>query len=467
MGGGISGLSAAFWLEKMVSRQSVDAEISLLEKSTQLGGVIRSVATDGYLLEAGPEGWASYKPAAKRVVQELGLQQELIGSNDAHRRTLIVRAGRLTALPDGMMFLAPVDARAFWRSAPLSLQGKLRASLEPLIPRSRGDLSVRRFFERRLGREFTENLVEPLTSAIYGSDFELLSAPSTLPELYRAEQRAGSLWKGLRRLANMTTKVSVLTTMKRGMAQLTDALERTLKTTRILRDISGLRMRTSGRQLLLSATVFEEAFDALILCTPADASAEILEPEIPEIAPLLRSVPYATSTLVYLAYRRDEFDHPLDGFGFIVPRRENRAVDACTWVNTKFDYRCPPDRVLLRCAIHDRAGRKPAPDGLLVEQMNREIRTIMGVSCQPVMTRVMPASGGIPQLLVGHGDRLARIREILGRYPGLALAGSFTRGVGVPDCVRTAQEAVADIIERLTGTRPAAGEATVSGRRQR
>lgn len=465
MGGGISGLSAAFWLEKLVSQHSVDANISLLEKSTELGGVIRSVATDGYLLEAGPEGWATYKPAAKRIIQELGLLQEMIGSNDAHRRTLIVRGGRLTALPDGMMFLAPVDARAFWRSAPLSLPGKLRASLEPLVPRSRGDLSVRRFFERRLGREFTDNLVEPLTSAIYGSDFEELSAPSTLPELYRAEQRAGSLWRGLRRFANMSTKVSVLTTMKRGMAQLTEALENGLKSTRILRGVSGLRLGTSGRTLILTAEDFEEVFDALILCTPADASADILQHEIPDVAPLLRSVRYATSTLVYLAYRRDEFDHPLDGFGFIVPRRENRAVDACTWVDRKFDYRCPADRVLLRCAIHDRVGRELPQDGSLVEQMNREIRTIMGVSCQPVMARVIPASGGIPQLLVGHGARLARIQEILTPYPGLALAGSFTRGVGIPDCVRTAQEAVVGVVERLTGARPAIAEVAASGHR--
>jgi oxygen-dependent protoporphyrinogen oxidase len=466
VGGGISGLSAAFWLEKLVGRQSLDAEISLLEKSAKLGGVIHSVVVDGYLLEAGPEGWASYKVAAKKIIQELGLQQEMIGSNDEHRRTLIVRGGRLTALPDGMMFLAPVDARAFWRSAPLTLRGKLRASLEPLVPRSQGDLSVRRFFERRLGREFTENLVEPLTSAIYGADFEELSAPSTLPELYRAEQRAGSLWKGLRRFANMTTKISVLATMRRGMAQLTEAIEESLQVTRITRGVTGLRLRASDKRLVLTAEDFEEAFDALILCTPAGASADILEPSIPEVAPLLRSVPYATSTLVYLAYRRDEFDHPLDGFGFIVPRRENRAIDACTWVNRKFDFRCPEDRILLRCAIHDRAGREVPRDGSLVERMSQEIQAIMGVHCQPVMARVIPASGGIPQLLVGHGARLAQIQEILGPYPGLALAGSFTRGVGVPDCVRTAQEAVLGVVERLTGTRPTIGEATVSGRRR-
>ena len=444
VGGGISGLSAAFDLERSVAERGLEADISLLEKKQELGGVIRSVRLNGFLLEAGPEGWASYKPAAKKLVQDLGLEQEIIGSNDSHRRTLIVREGRLTALPDGMMFLAPVDAWAFWNSAPLSLPGKLRASLEPLVPRSRDDLSVRRFFERRLGREFTEKLVEPLTSAIYGSDFEELSAPSTLPELYRAEQRAGSLWWGLRRFANLSTKVSALTTMKAGMAQLTDALEERLRNTRIRRGIRGLRLGRSGKQLVLTAEAFEEAFDAVILCTPANASAEILEDEIPDAAPLLRSIPYASSTLVYLAYRRDEFDHPLDGFGFIVPRSENRIVDACTWVNTKFDFRCPPDRVLLRCAIHERSGRTLPNGDSLVELVNGEIRAIMGVTCRPILTQVIDVQGGIPQLLVGHAKRLTQVERLIGEVPGLDLAGSFTSGVGIPDCIKAGRAAAAE-----------------------
>ncbi len=428
----------------------MDAEVTLLEKTRELGGVIRSLHADGCLLETGPEGWASYKPAAKRLIEAMGLQDQMIGSNDAHRKTLIVRGGELTSLPDGMMFLAPVDALAFWRSAPLSLLGKLRASLEPLVPRSRGDLSVRQFFERRMGREFTENLVEPLTSAIYGSDFEKLSAPSNLPELYRAEQRAGSLWRGLRRFAKLTTKVSVLATMKGGMAQLTDTLQQRLTRTRVLTGVSGLRLRTVGYDHVLSANGFEEGFDALVFCTPADATAEILEQEIPEVAPLLRSVPYASSTLVYLAYPREEFDHPLDGFGFIVPRRENRAIDACTWVSTKFDYRCPPDRVLLRCAVHERAGRPLPDDESLLEQVDRELRAIMGVTCRPTMIRIFRVPGGIPQLLVGHGERIARAQEILAGRRNLLLAGSFTRGVGVPDCIGTAQEAAAAVVNKLT-----------------
>lgn len=454
VGAGISGLSAAYYAEKAAGAVGLEAEITLIEKARELGGVIRSIVTDGFLLEAGPEGWASYKPAAKQVIRELGLLPELIGSRDEHRKTLIVRGGRLTALPDGMMFLAPVDALAFWRSAPLSVRGKLRASLEPLVPRSRGDLSVRRFFERRLGSEFTENLVEPLTSAIYGTDFEVLSAPSTLPELYRAEQRAGSLWWGLRRFANMTTKVSALTTMKRGMAQLTGALEQQLTGTRILTGVEGLRLGFSGREPVLKADHFEDAFDSVLFCTPAEATADILSDAIPEVVSPLREVPYASSTLVYLAYRRDEFDHPLDGFGFIVPRREDRNVDACTWVNTKFDHRCPEDRVLLRCAIHERAGRDLPSDGALVECVSREIQSIMGVRCHPVMTRILTAQGGIPQLLVGHGARMAQIREALAQHPGLALAGSFTQGVGVPDCIRTARETVADVIGAFTGSRP-------------
>ncbi len=440
IGGGVSGLSTAFYLEQASRDLSLDLQVTLLEKGRRLGGVVQTTTSDGLLFEGGPEGWASYKPAGKKLVHELGLKDELIGSRDEFRRTLIVRDGQLTSLPDGMMFLAPVDPWAFWKSAPMSLFGMLRASLEPLVTRSSGDLSIRRFFERRLGREFTERLVEPLISAVYGSDFEELSAPSSLPELYRAEQRAGSLWWGLRRFAKMTTKVSVLVTMKEGMQQLTDRLEDQLSSTQVVREVNQIRINRTGNEFVVRSSKGEECSDFVVLCTPAPAAGQIVSEIGPRAAELLGRIPYGSSTIVYLVYDRKKFDHPLDGFGFIVPRKESIMLDACTWVNTKFGYRAPDDKVLLRCAIHSRNGRIIPSNDQLGELVAEEIRSIMGIESRPIGQKIYRVEGGIPQLLVGHQQRLKEIREELSQYPGLILAGSFSGGVGIPDCIKTARE---------------------------
>ncbi len=457
VGGGISGLTTAYYLKKASIERGIELDIDLFEKSQRLGGVIRSERVDGMLLEAGPEGWVSYKPSARKLVKDLQLQGEILGSNDHLRRTFIVREGRLTPLPEGMAFLAPVDPVAFWKDAPMSLTGKFRASLEPFVAKSKGELSVGAFFKRRLGREFTDTFVDPLVSAVYGADLEQLSMPVTMPELYRVEQRTGSLWRGLRKLAKMTLSSSVLLSMRAGMSSLVARLGKELQVDRVHLDVKDLRIGFSNGLYELSVEGQKEAFEYLVVCTPAHAAAQILAGACPEIAPLLLEVPYASTSLVYLAYKKDEFSHPLDGFGFIVPSGEARAVDACTWVSTKFDDRCPPERVLLRCAIHDRRRTGlPDSDEAVIERVATEIREILGVSCQPVFERAFHIRGLIPQLLVGHQKRVELIRSKLDSHPGLFLAGSYYSGVGLPDCIRTGQETADKIVADVTNSEPAA-----------
>ncbi len=456
VGGGISGLTTAFYLNKLSIERGIELDIDLFEKSDRVGGVIRSERADGMLLEAGPEGWVSYKPSARKLVKDLQLQDEILGSNDHLRRTFIVREGRLTPLPEGMAFLAPVDPISFWKDAPMSLAGKFRASLEPFVSRSKGELSVGAFFERRLGREFTDTFVDPLVSAVYGADLEQLSMPVTMPELYRVEQRTGSLWKGLRKLAKMTLSSSVLLSMRSGMSSLVKRLGDELPVDKVHLGVTDLRVESRKGLYEVSADGQKEAFQYLVVCTPAHAAAQILAGSCPDIHPLLSEVPYASTSLVYLAYQKDEFSHPLNGFGFIVPSGEARAVDACTWVSTKFDDRCPAGRVLLRCAIHDRKRTGlPDSDEAVVEKVAGEIREIMGVSCQPVFGRAFHVRGLIPQLLVGHQKRVELIRSKLASHPGLLLAGSYYSGVGLPDCIRTGQETADRIIADLTNSESA------------
>ncbi len=442
VGGGISGLTSAYFLLQERLDKSLEIDISLLERSDRLGGVIRSERIGDCLLEWGPEAFVSYKPAARELAQQLGLSHQLIGSRDERRRTFVVGQETLQPLPEGMAFLAPVSLRTFWSTASLSRAGKLRALLEPLVGRGQGDPSIRSFFERRLGREFTDRIAEPLVAAIYGGDIGRLSTSSALPLLYQLEQEFGSLWRGFRngRSRSSTKSSSLFLTLRGGMEELVDLLVGSLKEVEIRLSVVDLRLSSESGSFRLRAPGFDEAFDLLVLSTPAAASAEILGDVNPEASRLLREVPYTSSRIVYLAYKRSKFSHPLDGFGFITPASEARVVDACTWVSSKFEGRCPPEVVLLRCVTHDgRMTRTELSDEQAASAAHEEVQRLLGVTCAPILERVFHNTRVMPQLVVGHGQRIEGLERALDQTPGLFLTGAFFGGVGIPDCIQTAR----------------------------
>ena len=458
LGGGISGLATAYFLLQESRDRSLEIEISLLERSDRLGGVIRSETKGDFLLEWGPEAFVSYKPAARELAERLGLSDQLIGSNDHLRRTYVLGQHGLQSLPDGMTFLAPTSLRAFWTTASLSLPGKLRALIEPFVGRSQGDLSVSAFFERRLGREFTERIAEPLVSAIYGGDIGRLSTPNALPLVHQMEQRFGSLWKGFRQTRSRSSgdPPPLFLTLRGGMEQLIDPLVKSLETIETHLDLDQLRLESGSGSYRLRAPGFDQSFDLLVLSTPAGSSAEILSDVNPEASRLLGEIPYTSSKIVYLAYKRSEFSHPLDGFGFITPACEARALDACTWVSSKFDGRCPEEAVLLRCVMHDgRITRPPSSDEEAVAIAHNEVRRILNVSCVPILQRVFHNTRVMPQFVVGHGQRLEEVRKALEPDLGLFLTGAFVGGVGIPDCIQTARSTArkaAEMVEARTLT---------------
>ncbi len=442
VGGGISGLASAHFLLQESLDKSLEMDISILERSDRLGGVIRSEKIGSCLLEWGPEAFVSYKPAARELVQRLGLVDNLIGSRDEHRRTYVVGREALEPLPKGMAFLAPVSLKTFWSTASLTRAGKLRASLEPLVGRSQGDPSIRSFFERRLGREFTDRIAEPLVSAIYGGDIGRLSTRSALPLLFQLEQKCGSLWKGFRqgRAGPSASSSPLFLTLRGGMQELVDLLVKSLEEVEIRRNLADLRLSSEAGVFRLRAPGFDDCFDLVVLSTPAVSSAEILGDTNLEASQILRKVPYTSSKIVYLAYKRSEFSHSLDGFGFIVPASEARFIDACTWVSSKFDERCPPDLVLLRCIAHDgRMARAKVTDEQAVSRAHDEVKRLLGASCAPILERVFHHTRVMPQLVVGHGHRMEGLKRALKQTPGLFLAGAFVGGVGIPDCIQTAQ----------------------------
>jgi protoporphyrinogen/coproporphyrinogen III oxidase len=454
VGAGISGLAAAFYFLREAESRGLESEVHLFEKSERVGGVIRTEHYQGFLFEWGPENFVPFKPEAVRLVKELGLGHELIGSNDARRQTYVVSQGRIHPLPDGMAFLAPVRLRPFWATPLLSTSGKLRAFFEPLIPASHGDLTVRNFLQRRLGHELTEKVAEPLVSAIYGGDIDELSVVSALPDTYRIEQKHGSLWKGLRQKnRNGASKLPFFMTLRSGMETMVQGLTEALKPVHIHTGIARLRLRPApGRLYEVSAPGFAESFDTVVLSVPAESASDLLNETAPAASGQLRSIEYTSTSLIYLGYTRSEFSHPLNGFGFVTPGSESEVLDACTWVSTKFDDRCPDDAVLLRCAIHD--GRRERSFGSpeqVAETAHREVARLLSISAQPDFFRVSHLGKSMPQMTVGHTRKLEIINQDLNRLPGLFLTGPFYSGVGVPDCIRSAQKMVTRVAEFLTG----------------
>jgi oxygen-dependent protoporphyrinogen oxidase len=450
IGAGISGLATAHYLIQESLQQNLEIEVTLLERSDRLGGVIWSEETEGFLLEGGPQNFVAFKPQTLELITELGLGDKVMGSNDQLRQTFVLQDSRLQPLPQGMEFLSPVRVRPFWASSLISTTGKLRAFLEPLIRPSRGDMSVDSFLTRRLGHELTQKVAEPLVSAIYGGDIRELSIVSALPRVYQIEQKFGSLWKGMRKASRQrsTSSQPSFLTLRPGMSCLINGLTDRLSEIAIHRNVAGIQVQWDSSCYRVKGDRFADAFDSLVLSTPAPAAAEILDPVSSEAAQVLRQIPYFSTVIVYLAYKRGEFAHPLNGHGFVVPRKEATAIDACTWVSSKFESRCPPDTVLLRCSIQDgRQKRTEISDQEAVQKAHNELQRVLGVSCQPIFTRVLHARKALPQLTLGHEQRLEQISRALKQHPGLFLTGAYFGGVGIPDCIETARRTARQAVD--------------------
>ncbi len=457
LGGGISGLATAFHLTRKASQRAMDVELTLVERSGRLGGVIHSENYRGCVLEWGPENFVSFKPQLVQLIGDLGHGAEIIGSNDARRQTLVVDQGRLQPLPDGMAFLAPVNFRSLWGTNLISARGKLRAMLEPLVPRAQGDMDVHSFLARRIGREMTEKVAEPLVSAIYGGDTRQLSIQSALPETVRMEREHGSLWRGARAAARRRpsaaasgSKPSMFLSMKRGMSQLVEVLEAGLGSVAIIRNAGAARLSRDGSGYRLDGSGVELELDAVVLATPAHAAAGVLRSLNGGVGEVLGGIHYSSTTLVYLAYPAAQFNHPLNGFGFVVPDREADEFDACTWVSSKFAGRAPEHLRLFRFAIHDgRRARPERPESETIERVRGRFEKLMGVSASPEFARTFHIRSAMPQFALDHAQRLQRVEAWIKSQPGLECCGAFWGGVGLPDCVAMAERAAERMIDHF------------------
>ncbi len=461
VGGGIAGLSAAYRLEKRAEEQRLDLNIQLFEQDNRLGGKILTERIDDFVIEGGPDTFVSTKPWGVALARELGLEDRLLGTDMTRRRVFVVHRGRLVELPDGLAMMVPTKVWPMIKTSLLSPMGKARMGLDLVLPAQNGseDESLGAFISRRLGRQAYERLIEPLMSGIYAGDGDQLSLQATFPFLKEWESRHGGLARGalaLRRsrASSRTSngRRSIFLTPKTGLAELVEALGTALTQVELrlgckVHSINHAR----GRYILHTSTEGEDEFDVLILAAPAYASAELLRVMDEDIAQSLGSIEYVTSATVSLAFREGDIDHPLDGHGYVIPRREGREALACTWTSTKFPHRAPEGSALVRVFI-GRAGQEDgamAEEGKLVQIARRELAETMGIHASPLFTRSFRWPCAMPQYNLGHPELLETIEHQRTRWPGLYLAGAGYRGIGIPDCIHSGELAAEEAIRFL------------------
>jgi len=457
IGGGISGLSAAFVLEQERRQHCAQVEYVLFESSPKLGGVLVTEQVEGCLVEGGPDSFLTEKPWASDLCGELGLADQLIGSNDADRKTYILVNGRLVIMPDGLMFMVPTKILPVVFSSLFSLRTKIRMAREWFHPphRAGGDETVADLVERHYGGEMVDRLADPLLSGVYGGEASQLSVRAVLPRFADMESKYRSLGRAmLRARKQMGTRVStrpLFTSLTNGMQQMVDALVARLTpaSLRTGRRVHGVQPLQDG--WLVSDGMQSDHFDGIILATSAQAAGNLVRSFASHLSSELVAIDYTSSVTVTLGY-----DDPIRkslprGFGFLVPRSEGRRMLACTFVHNKFPHRAPENRALIRCFLGGARDEQilSSSEDEIREIVRRELSQIVGLEAQPLFARVYKWKGTMAQYGVGHLERLERIEGARAKIPGLFLAGNGYRGIGVPDCVKSGSEAASRMLQAL------------------
>lgn len=458
IGGGITGLAAAHRVMEVAGKIGRRAEVLLLESNPRLGGTVVTTVRDGCLIEGGPDSFITQKPWALALCKRIGIDNELIPTNPACRRTFVVRDGKMHAIPEGFLLLAPSRILPFVTSRLFSWPGKIRMGLDLFLPRKDhgmdGDESLASFVRRRFGRESLERIAQPLVGGIYTADPEYLSLRTTMPRFLEMEAKYRSIIWGMlkgRKAASAAergdsgARYSMFMSFKRGMISLINALAQRLPAGAIRTDAAATRVsRGSDNWCVEIKNGTTETADAVIMSCPAHVSAQLIRGVDATIADSLASIRYASSATMTMAFDEKQFRNIPEGFGFVVPVVEGRTMIAATFSSIKFPGRAPQGVLLARAFLGGAMQPKvyEMDDETLREAVLRDYRDLVGLQGGPklVETHRWPAS--MPQYPVGHLDHVRQIEVQVARWPGLAVAGNAFGGVGVPDCVRSAESAV-------------------------
>ena len=461
IGGGITGLATAFYLQKY----ALAADVTLIENTHRLGGKIASAQENGFVIEGGPDSFLARKPAVMELCRDLGLDKYLIGPNPVQNNTYVWSRDKLHPLPEGMMSMTPTKVVPFLRSRLISWPGKMRMGMEMFVPprNAMADESLASFVRRRLGGEALEKIAAPLMASIFAADPETLSLQSTFPTFLEMERKHGSLFRAIlhqKRAKGHTPVTSgakdisspMFMTLGGGLQQLVDAIVARLHPQTVLLNRHVLTVIRDEDQYRIA---FRDGScipaDQVVFATPANLTANLVADIDGVLAMKLRAIRYVSTATVSLGFKSDDIKIPLNGFGFVVPHHENRQITACSWSSIKFSHRAPEGHALIRVFVGGACAEALAEqdEAGLVDLARKELRAIMGIAAMPVLSTVYRWHKANPQYDVGHQARIAEIDSIVAWNPGMHLAGSAYHGAGVPDCIQSAVKVAQSIARTI------------------
>ncbi len=471
VGGGISGLATAFSLQEKATKAGLSIRCTLLESDTSWGGKIVTHRVGEMVTEAGPDSFLSQKQAGLDLCVKLGLADQLINTNETSKQACVLYKGHLHDLPEGLLSFVPKQLGSFLRSGLLTWTGLARMGLEIAVPPgpATGDESLAGFLRRRFGAQAFERVLEPLMAGIYAGDAEQMSLRAAFPRFFELEQRHGSIARGMMAAKKAAPSVStdqpkrtMFVSLKNGLGDLVTALTRRLTQQgvelRIGARVDALRVRSHKLGRWMYDLILQDgsalSADGVVLATPAYVSADLLRPLTPIAGGLLDMISYASTATIAMAFPRT-LTSAIEGFGFIVPRTEQRHLIAATWTSLKWPYRAPADHLLVRCYVGG-VGREnilQLDDDALTVKARDELAALCGIRVEPSYAEVNRWWKAMPQYTLGHLDRLAQLEAAISRYPGLVLTGAGYRGVGIPDCIRDGAVAAERVVQNLLGDR--------------
>jgi len=460
IGGGISGLAAAHFVKKFAHKQGRQVQVDLFEKEPRTGGKVHARTEGGYIVEEGPNGFLDSKPWTLDLVRELGMEKELLPSDQAAARRFIYSRGRLHELKASPL--------SFFLGGPLSIPGRLRIMAEPLAsctPRGE-DTSLAEFAQRRLGKEALDRLLDPMVSGIFAGDPFQMSLKASFPRIAQLEEQYGGLTKAMFGIAAEKKRAKkkgeeygissgpsgpggVLTSFREGVSQLTDRLASDMgKNIHVGAPINQVDMVNGKLKLLTGGEAFEA--DGVIIATPADKAAGILQNLAPQSSDILTRIPYSPMAIVGVGYNLKDLKEPPNGFGFLIPKLENKKILGALWTSSIFPgHRSPDGKFLIRVMVGGARDHETPflPDEELLATVKAELAATMGLTAEPSFATIIRWKEAIPLYTVGHLDRLAEAESML--PSGIVLAGNAYRGVGINDCVREAEVAAGKVMEAL------------------
>ncbi|MGG5251944.1 protoporphyrinogen oxidase [Neobacillus sp. SM06] len=460
IGGGITGLSAAYYLQKEIKEKQLPYQVMLFEASNRFGGAIHTLKKEGFIIEKGPDSMLARKASALKLIKEVGLEDQVV-SNTAGKSYIVAR-GKLHTMPEGAFMGIPTEVTPFLFSGLFSPFGKLRAAGDFILPKGKekADQSLGEFFRRRLGNEVVDNLIDPLLSGIYAGDIDELSLMSLFPMFYQLEQTHRSLVLGLKKTMpsrsktaakKLPAKKGMFISLAGGLETLIEAVLKKLDSSTVMKNAPVEKITKDGNHynVALADGSVEQA-ESVIITTESYAAQQMLS-DYPLMKVVGGMMAYSVAN-VAMAFPKAAIKQDIDGTGFLVSRNSDFRITACTWTHKKWPGTTPEDMALLRCYVgkpNDQDAVHLADDEI-IQIVLRDLNKTMNITEQPLFHVISRWNKKMPQYTVGHLQRMKNVRDSLAQeLPGIFLSGSSYDGIGVPDCIEQGEAAVQNVLAFL------------------